>query len=55
MGARRLLLILGVVVVLAATMAAVKLVRRGAPQHSTDDERAPGSVDTWPAVPRKPA
>ena len=44
-----------VVVVLLATMAAIKAARRGVPEHAADDENAPGSVDTWPAVPRKPS
>jgi hypothetical protein len=52
---RRVLVLLAVVAALAGTMLAIKAVRRGAPEHDADESSAPGSVDAWPAVPRKPA
>ena len=37
-----------------AAMVAVRAAQRGAPAHEADDAAAPGSVDQWPPVPRRP-
>lgn len=52
MRARRLLILAALLAVLAAVAVGVRLIQRGRPSHSTDDARAPGSVDAWPSVPR---
>jgi hypothetical protein len=51
---KRLVKLAVLAAVVSAVASALKMATQGAPQHDAADASAPGSVDTWPEVPRNP-
>jgi hypothetical protein len=51
---RRVVGVSALVAVVASIVATTRTLRRGAPEHDADDSGAPGSVDQWPPIPRRP-
>jgi hypothetical protein len=43
-----------VAALVAAVSVGIRVALRGAADHGADDPDAPGSVDQWPPVPRRP-
>jgi hypothetical protein len=43
-----------VAALVAAVSVGIRMATRGAADHGVDDADAPGSVDQWPPVPRRP-
>ncbi len=51
---KRLIRLAALAAIASAVASAMKMATQGAPQRNAADAGGPGSVDSWPEVPRNP-
>jgi hypothetical protein len=51
---KRVVGVTALIAIVASIATASRTLRRGVTQHAADDRDAPGSVDQWPPIPRRP-